>query len=107
MGDISKVKVSGLKGAEFIDKVQKGDTTEENEEVDIAGEVDRVYKKVEGPVKVLEDGKTTFTVERTGLEDVVVWNPWIEKSSGMADFAPADGYKTMSKWTHNTLNMRN
>jgi len=26
---------------------------------------------------------------------VVVWNPWVEKAKGMADFGPEDGYKKM------------
>lgn len=26
---------------------------------------------------------------------MVVWNPWIEKAKGMADFEPKDGYKNM------------
>lgn len=32
---------------------------------------------------------------RDNLEEVVVWNPWVDKSAGMADFAPKDGWKTM------------
>jgi glucose-6-phosphate 1-epimerase len=36
-----------------------------------------------------------FSVSLEALNDVVVWNPWVEKAQGMADFAPADGYKNM------------
>jgi glucose-6-phosphate 1-epimerase len=34
-------------------------------------------------------------VSRDNLAQVVVWNPWVDKAEGMADFAPKDGYKQM------------
>ncbi len=64
----------------------------------ISGEVDRVYTPVGGPsepVSVVESGKTTYSVVRDNLNDVTVWNPWIDKAGGIADFAPKDGYKNM------------
>lgn len=36
-----------------------------------------------------------FSIAREGLNDVVVWNPWIEKAQGMADFGPDEAYKNM------------
>lgn len=42
-----------------------------------------------------ENNKSSFEFIRDNLDDVVVWNPWIEKSAGMSDFGPKDGYKNM------------
>jgi glucose-6-phosphate 1-epimerase len=61
----------------------------------ITGETDRVYSPVDGPVCVVENGETTYSVTRDNLSNVVVWNPWADKAAGMGDFAPKDGYKNM------------
>lgn len=63
----------------------------------ITGETDRIYTPVKGPshpVVVSDGGKPRFTVVRDNLDDVVVWNPWVDKAAGMGDFAPKDGYKS-------------
>jgi glucose-6-phosphate 1-epimerase len=62
----------------------------------ISGEVDRVYKDIkQDTTSVLVDGKPVLDVTRDNLKDSVVWNPWIEKSKGMGDFEPKEGYKKM------------
>ena len=64
----------------------------------IAGETDRVYTPnapASEPISVVEAGKTTFSIVRDSLGNVVVWNPWAEKAAALADFAPKDGFKNM------------
>ena len=60
------------------------------------GEVDRTYTSDASKALVVsEGGKTRYEITRDLLSDVVVWNPWVEKSKSMADFGPEDGYKKM------------
>lgn len=96
--DITRVSVDGLDGASYIDKVDGASTKTQSSTVTITGETDRVYTPAKGPsepVVVNESNKKVFSVVRDNLNDVVVWNPWIEKAEGMSDFAPKDGYKNM------------
>lgn len=46
------------------------------------------------PVAIVEGGQSKFSIVRDNLNEVVVWNPWVDAKS-MADFAPAEGYKNM------------
>jgi glucose-6-phosphate 1-epimerase len=82
----------------YIDKTSTPVATKPASTADlkISWETDRVYQSVPGPIKISEGGKPRYEVTRENLDDVVVWNPWTEKSKGMADFGPADGYKQMS-----------
>ena len=49
----------------------------------------------EQEITVSSNSEGRFKITRDLLSDVVVWNPWVEKSKGMADFGPDDGYKSM------------
>ncbi|TPX55705.1 glucose-6-phosphate 1-epimerase [Powellomyces hirtus] len=97
--DISRVKVAGLKGYAFLDKVNppEGDAKpeESREHVNVAGEVDRVYEAVSNnKITILETGSGDVEVHKSHFPDVVVWNPWIEKAKAMADFGDED-YRKM------------
>ena len=38
-------------------------------------------------LQVVDEGKgRAVQVEKEGFPDAVVWNPWIKKAAGMADF---------------------
>lgn len=95
--DISKTSVTGLLGTSYVDKVMNAsEHTESNNEIRIAGEVDRVYKSIkQNTTSILEDGTPRLDVVRDNLSDSVVWNPWKEKAGAMGDFAPRDGYRNM------------
>ncbi len=85
VGDVRRVTVSGLDGASYLDKVtgarelQAGDVT-------VTAETDRVYDRA-GEV-VVDDPVLGRRLHITtdGAANTVVWNPWVAKSSTMADF---------------------
>lgn len=98
--DIADVRVRNLKGTTYVDKVANSAVkTEDNTEVAIDGETDRVYQSLDlsRPVVIVAGAnkKPIFSIDREAMSDVVVWNPWINKSKSMADFGPEDGYKNM------------
>ncbi|RAH74121.1 D-hexose-6-phosphate mutarotase [Aspergillus aculeatinus CBS 121060] len=98
--DISQVRVKNLQSKEYVDKTQGGAVqTEASSAVEIDKETDRVYKSLDPKVPIevttVSDDKPLFSITREALTDVVVWNPWIEKAKGMADFGPDEAYKNM------------
>ena len=110
--DITTTTLTGLEAQPYLNKVpQPTPSSASNTPITFTSETDRVYtsadtsssssssQDVEGvelkPVTVLSAGQPLYEVRREGLGDVVVWNPWEEKAGGMADFAPADGWKRM------------
>lgn len=99
VNDIKTVSISGLDGAEFVDKVAAGAVSKQGAGgLAITGETDRIYTPVGGPrapVSVSEGGSKVFELVRDNLDDVVVWNPWDAKAEAMADFAPKDGFHKM------------
>ncbi len=85
VGDIGRVRVTGLDGANYFDApagaecVQAGDVT-------FAGEVDRVYRS-EAVCDIVDPAwERTIRVAKRGSASTVVWNPWIDKAARMSDF---------------------
>jgi D-hexose-6-phosphate mutarotase len=88
VGDVRQVKVKGLTGVSYIDKVdnmkQKRETAPE---ITITAETDRPYFGTATPI-VLEDPSKSrkITLTKEGSRSTVVWNPWIAKAKAMPDF---------------------
>lgn len=97
--DISSVQIAGLEDSPYVDKVDAAKAkTQSSDPVAFSGETDRVYTPVKGPshpVVISEGGAAKFRIVRDNLDDVVVWNPWVDKAAGMGDFEPKDGWKNM------------
>ncbi|KAF9406138.1 hypothetical protein BGZ94_003229 [Podila epigama] len=89
--DATTVKVIGLSGVDYTDKVLQT-TGRQNGEVVIRGEVDSVYANVKGSnLEIHYGGENSGAgkgvgIRKNNLGDIVVWNPWVEKAAGMADF---------------------
>ncbi|KAG0092616.1 hypothetical protein BGZ92_009169 [Podila epicladia] len=92
--DASAVKVIGLTGVDYVDKVLQTSSRQEGDVV-IHGEVDSVYANVSASKLEIQydpSGKG-IQVQKNGLGDIVVWNPWAGKAAGMADFGDDEFHK--------------
>ncbi|PHH80769.1 hypothetical protein CDD80_7306 [Ophiocordyceps camponoti-rufipedis] len=97
--DISSVQVTGLEDSVYLDKTDAGkEKKQPAAAVTFSSEVDSVFTPSKGPkhpVVISEAGKQRFRLVRDKLDEIVVWNPWVEKAEGMSDFMPKSGYKNM------------
>jgi D-hexose-6-phosphate mutarotase len=94
IGDIETVRLSGLDQVEYYDKVD--DKTERQQGIiRFSGETDRVYMNTRSPC-VIEDEQLgrCIIVDKTGSDSTVVWNPWQDRATEMADFGE-DGWRRM------------
>ena len=96
VADIRQVRVEGLGGTEYIDKVQGGKRVAQGAEpVTFTGETDRIYLKTQSTCVVHDAvGGRAISVGKSGSDTTVVWNPWIAKAKAMGDFGD-DEWPTM------------
>ncbi|MDE1314459.1 D-hexose-6-phosphate mutarotase [Vibrio aestuarianus] len=94
VGDISQTTITGM-GREYIDSLQNAKVCQGGEQLLLTDTIDRVYTAPEAQIKVA-DAKLnrTLTVENSGHNSAVLWNPWAAGAQSMADM-PDDGYQTM------------
>jgi glucose-6-phosphate 1-epimerase len=88
VGDISQVQVLGLEGGSYLDKVDGGAEKQQSGAVTVVGEVDRIYTNVQ-PELVINDGALgrRIHIASAGSRTAVIWNPWSEICTNMADLA--------------------
>lgn len=95
--DVTDALVTNLMDSECFDQLLAADYREKAPMLSFHEEFDRIYRNVDShkQLQIVDKGKVLLTLDRTNLPDAVVWNPWIKKSEGMADFQPKSGYKNM------------
>ncbi|GMH00446.1 hypothetical protein Nepgr_002285 [Nepenthes gracilis] len=96
VSDISEVRIEGLETLDYLDNLcQRELCTEQGDALTFESEVDRAYLCCTNAIAVIDHGKKrTFVIQKEGLPDVVVWNPWDRKSKSMLDFGDEE-YKQM------------
>ncbi|KAH9577451.1 Aldose 1-/Glucose-6-phosphate 1-epimerase [Trypanosoma melophagium] len=92
--DVKKTLVNGVNMTPFIDTLSNDRKVRPAEPFwGFVGEVDRVYLNQRCAVMLLDTSKNRTThISGLNLPDVVLWNPWVEKTKKMKDLPP-DGYK--------------
>lgn len=96
VSSIDKVKVHGLQGLTYKDNTNNMlEDKEDRKLVVFPGELDRIYVKTPDVIEVVDEGRGhVIIVQKTGLPDAVVWNPWADKARAMSDFGDEE-YKVM------------
>lgn len=91
VGDVARVRVLGLEGRSYIDKMDGGAIKTQEGPVTIAGEVDRIYTGVSREL-VIDDPvlERRIRIASEGSASAVVWNPWAATAAAMADLGDED-----------------
>jgi len=87
IGDIRQSSIAGLQGTEYLDKTDGFKRKRvESELIRFAKETDQVHVNTQSKC-VIEDPAWSrrVEIEKSGSNSTVVWNPWSEKASAMAD----------------------
>jgi len=95
VGDVDKVRVTGLDQTHYLDKVLAMSRHLQQGDVTIAGEVDRVYVDTSNEVVIVDEALARrIEIRKSHSTATVVWNPGSEKEKGFADMREGD-YRRM------------
>ena len=100
IGDIGAVRVKGLEGCDYWDKVgaaaAKNMTSKQQGAIAFSGETDRVYIGTAAECVIEDDQlKRRIHIAKSGSLSTVVWTPWTEKANKMGDLGQPDGWREM------------
>ena len=92
--EVEESRIEGLHGFSYRDKTNADRIQRDSgDALVIESATDRVYHEVNRPL-LLREYHRSLGVNADGFPDVVVWNPWIERSAAIADL-PDDGFRRM------------
>lgn len=94
VSDVEKVKLNGLEGTRYFDKVAGVEKTHGREPFTFTGETDAVFIGTKQAITIEDPGLSrTIRVEKSGSQSTVVWNPWLTKATALADLG-GDGWRS-------------
>lgn len=88
VADIGRTFVLGLEGTERVDTLREWvRETENRSRIGFSAETDSIYPNAPDSLRVEDEARgLSVAIEKKSMPDVVVWNPWIQKSRRMEDF---------------------
>lgn len=94
VGNIDNTRVRGLDKVYYLDKTDSNRKKQQDGEIVIVSETDRVYLNTRDAIEVEDPAlRRRINVKKDNSLTTVVWNPWAQKASSFSDFAPGE-------WTH-------
>jgi len=103
VGDVRQAQVLGLAGHDYLDKVKDGGRSTQSGPINVDGAVNRIYLDTTDNL-IVDDPSLgrSIHIEREGSRSAVVWNPWVEQSRAMGDFADDEYLRMICVETTNT-----
>jgi len=91
VGDVQQVRVDGLDGARYLDKVEGFAAKVQRGEITFAGEVDRVYPATAAACTIVDPVlRRRIRIEKQAMRSTVVWNLGAAKALKMADLGEGE-----------------
>ncbi|MGA6097985.1 D-hexose-6-phosphate mutarotase [Stutzerimonas marianensis] len=88
ISDIHQVTVEGLDGLPYIETLDGWQRREQQGDLRFVGETDRIYLDVPSRLALRDpEANRRITLQVEGSRSAVLWNPWIEKSRRLSQFA--------------------
>ncbi|WP_277053283.1 D-hexose-6-phosphate mutarotase [Zestomonas thermotolerans] len=95
IGDIHHACVRGLAGLRYIETLENWEERTQQGELNFTGETDRIYLQVPEQLCILDGAwQRRIHLHSSGSRSAVVWNPWVDKSQRLSQFA-ADAWQRM------------
>jgi glucose-6-phosphate 1-epimerase len=95
VSDIRQVRVTGLDGCPYVDTLQDWQRLRQQGELTFAGETDRLYLETPARLDILDPAwQRRIRLHSGGTRSAVLWNPWIDKSQRLTQFA-SDAWQGM------------
>jgi glucose-6-phosphate 1-epimerase len=95
ISDIAQVTTLGFDGCRYIDTLDDWREHRQPGDIRFTAETDRIYLDAPTQVQLRDDGwQRTIYLQAQNSASTVVWNPWIEKSLRLSQFA-ADAWQRM------------
>ncbi|ARP95752.1 D-hexose-6-phosphate mutarotase [Bordetella genomosp. 13] len=88
VSDSRNIRIEGLHDKPYLDTVRGWEPRRQLGAITIEGETDRIYQEVDQPIEVHDPGwDRTIRIAAANSRSAVIWNPWIDKSRRLDEFA--------------------
>lgn len=96
ISDIGSVRINGLGGCAYWNKVGGSSLEKQEGLIQFSGETDRVYIHTAAECSIEDEGLgRRIRIAKSGSLSTVVWSPWVEKAARMGDLGQPDGWREM------------
>jgi glucose-6-phosphate 1-epimerase len=87
VSDVKQIEVSGESDTDYLDRADNAKRRHQGVgAIHFAGETDQLHLNTVAAVTISDpDRRRCVVIEKRGSKSTVVWNPWIEKASRLAD----------------------